>query len=206
MDFEEAIEEAIESSKERNFTQSVDIIINIKNVDLNNPENRFSENISLPAPLPGTKVCAIGDLVVREADNADKKIPSDDLDKYKEDDKLLKDLAQEYDFFVAEAPLMPEIGKSMGHVLGKMGKMPKPVNPGDDPSKKIDELKSSIQLRLRESPSIKCKAGTEDMDEEDLSENLERIMNFVKRNLPRGEHNIKEVIIKVTMGPPVKVR
>src|SRR6056297_3045189 len=106
MNVQESVEEAIESSKDRNFTQSVDIVINLKNVDLKNPENRFSENLALPSPLPDTKICAIGDLVVKDADNADKKISSDDLDEYKEDEGLLKNLADEYDFFVAEAPLM----------------------------------------------------------------------------------------------------
>ena len=40
-EFEDKIIMAKEKAKERNFTQSVDLIINLKNVDLNNPENRF---------------------------------------------------------------------------------------------------------------------------------------------------------------------
>lgn len=206
MELKKALDEAIESSKERNFVQSVDLIINLKNIDLNDPENRFSDNLNLPSPLPGTKVCVIGDTITKKSDKADKEIGSDNLDQYKEDESLLKNLADEYEFFIAEAPLMPEIGKKMGHVLGKMGKMPKPLDPGKDPDGKIEDLKSSIRLRLRESPSIKCKIGKEDMDREDLAGNIERVTNFVEEKLPRGEHNIKDVIIKLTMGPPVKVK
>ena len=44
----EAGKEAKEQSKPRNFTQSVDVIINIKDLDVKRPENRFDEEVALP--------------------------------------------------------------------------------------------------------------------------------------------------------------
>ena len=38
-----AVKEAKEQSKPRNFTESVDIIINIRDLDVKKPENRFNE-------------------------------------------------------------------------------------------------------------------------------------------------------------------
>ena len=39
-----AVKEAKEQSKPRNFTESVDVIINIRDLDVRKPENRFNEN------------------------------------------------------------------------------------------------------------------------------------------------------------------
>jgi len=44
----EAVKKAKEESKPRNFTQSIDVVINIKDLDVKKPENRFEEEISLP--------------------------------------------------------------------------------------------------------------------------------------------------------------
>ena len=38
-----AVKEAKEQSKPRNFTESIDIIINIRDLDVKKPENRFNE-------------------------------------------------------------------------------------------------------------------------------------------------------------------
>jgi large subunit ribosomal protein L1 len=44
----DAVKEAKEQAKPRNFTQSIDVIINIKDLDVRKPENRFSEEVALP--------------------------------------------------------------------------------------------------------------------------------------------------------------
>lgn len=41
----EAVKEAKEQSKPRNFTQSVDMIVNIRDLDVKKPENRFNEEV-----------------------------------------------------------------------------------------------------------------------------------------------------------------
>ena len=43
-----AVKEAREQSKPRNFTESMDIIINIRDLDVKKPENRFNEEVTLP--------------------------------------------------------------------------------------------------------------------------------------------------------------
>ena len=44
-----AIESAIGSSKDRKFTESLEIAFTIKDVDLKNPANRIQEEVRLPA-------------------------------------------------------------------------------------------------------------------------------------------------------------
>ena len=44
----EAVKKAKEESKPRNFTQSVDVVITIKDLDVKKPENRIDEEVLLP--------------------------------------------------------------------------------------------------------------------------------------------------------------
>ncbi len=203
-EFEDKIIMAKEKAKERNFTQSVDLIINLKNVDLNNPENRFSEQVSMPYTVSEeTKIAVIGDTL--KAENADKMISQSELEDLYDDMSNAKKLADEIDHFIAEAPLMPDIGKNLGPVLGPRDKMPKPLPPGSDASDKIKSLKQTISVKVKEEPSVKCKIGNEAMPNENLAQNAETVVNFVIDNLPMGKHNIEDVYCKLTMGPVVEL-
>ncbi|MDY6788342.1 MAG: 50S ribosomal protein L1 [Candidatus Nanohaloarchaea archaeon] len=206
MELEEAVRKASEEAKERNFVQSVDLVVNLKNVELDQPENRFSEDLTLPYQASDNKVAVIGDTLVKNADNADKKIDSDELEELFDDKSEAKNLADEMDFFIAEAPLMPDIGKQLGPVLGPRNKMPKPMPPGSDPSDRIENLKRSVSIKVGESPSVKCKIGDEEMDPDQVAENAEAILNLIKDNMPKGEHNLKDVYIKLTMGPAIEAK
>jgi len=203
MNIEETIVQAKEDAKERKFTQAVDLIINLRDLDLNQTENRFSAKVKLPANPGESKVCVIGNTL--DQDGAEKKISSDELEELTEDKKRAKELAEDYDFFIAEAPLMPDIGKSLGSVLGPRGKMPEPVPVGADISDKISDLKRSVKIEVKERPSIKLKVGSEDMDDQKLADNVRSILNLVEEKLPRGRRNLKEVMVKLTMGPPLAI-
>jgi len=207
MDMTEAITKAKEDADPRNFTQSVDLIINLKNVELDNPENRFAEDLTLPYQASeDTTIAVIGDTLIENADNADHRLSGDDLEDLFDDQSEAKKLAEDVDFFIAEAPLMPDIGQNLGPVLGPRNKMPKPMPPGSDPSDRIEELRKTVSVKVREQPSIKCKIGHEAMDEDNLRSNADAILNLIKDNMPRGEHNIKDIYVKLTMGPVVAVK
>lgn len=46
----EAIKEAKEKSEKRSFVQSIDLIVNLKDIDPKKPESRIQELIELPNP------------------------------------------------------------------------------------------------------------------------------------------------------------
>ena len=46
--FIQAITDALEVEKKRNFVESVDVAFNLKGVDLNDPNKRINDEISLP--------------------------------------------------------------------------------------------------------------------------------------------------------------
>ncbi len=39
----------------------------------------------------------------------------------------------------------------------------------------------------------------------EIADNLQAIITGVEAKLPKGERNIRSILIKATMGPPVKV-
>lgn len=206
MQFENAIEDAVEEDKERNFTQSIDLIVNFKGLDLSDPENRFNEDFKLPYKADDeVKIGIIGDTLINNTDEADREVSQDELEEMFEDPSKAKDLAEEMTFLIAEAPLMPKIGQNLGQVFGPRNMMPDPTPPGSDTSDQIQELRNTVTLRLKEDPLLQLKVGKEDYDLENVTRNAESVYEFVEEQLPQGNNNVKSVLVKTTMGSPVEV-
>jgi large subunit ribosomal protein L1 len=203
-----AVREALERSPERNFKQSVEIAINLKDVDLTNPKNRISEDVILPKgrgkPLR-VGVFATAEMQAKARAVADLVIPSEELPKLADDKVKAKRQIEEIDFFVAEAPLMAGVGKSLGVILGPRGKMPKPIPPGSDPAGVVANLKRTVKVRSKDRRTFQVPVGTTDMSAEDLSENVEAVLNRIRQKLERGFQNIHTAYVKTTMGPAVKL-
>lgn len=206
MNFEDAVNEAVEEAEERDFTESIDLIINFTGLDLSDPDNRFNEDFKLPFQADDeVKIAVIGDTLVNNADNADGEITEDELEEYFDNPDDAKDLAEEYSFLIAESPLMPKIGGQLGQVLGPRNMMPDPMPPGSDPTDEIEQLRNTVTLRLREDPLMQIKVGNEDQDTENVARNASAVYDFVEGQLEKGKNQIKSVLVKTTMGSPVEV-
>ena len=209
----EAIAKAIADmraqTEKRKFNQSVELAVKLRELDLKRPESRINEALELPTPpSKDVKVAVIagGDLAVRARNaGADIIIGREDLDKLGRDKKAARKIAQSYDFFVAEAPLMPQVGKSLGQVLGPRGKMPTPVPPTAPIDEIIKRQRRNVRLKMKEQPVIQCKIGTEDMPDDALVQNIQTVISRLESKLEKGAKNISSVAIKTTMGPLVKV-
>jgi large subunit ribosomal protein L1 len=205
-----AIKEVKEKSKKRNFTQSVELILNLKDIDMKSSEGRIQERIELPHPSPGkpNKICVIatGELALKaKRAKADLVIGKDELAGLAGRKKDLRKIANEYNFFMAEAPLMPRVGKTLGPALGPRGKMPVPVPPTADISGLIKRYRKMVFVRMRNQPVIRCRVGTESMKEEEITENVQTVLKAIEGKLKRGTKNIKTVYLKTSMGKPVKI-
>ena len=206
MTFKESFEEAVENSEDRNFTESIDLIINFRDVDLSDPNNRFNEDFKLPYQADDeVKIAVIGESIVNNADNADRTITKDELEEMYDNPDQARKLADEFSFLIAEAPMMPKIGQQLGQIFGPRNMMPDPMPPGSDPSDKIESLRNTVTLRLREDPLMQVKVGNEEQDADEVSSNAEAIYDFVVDQLPKGDNNIKSVLLKTTMGSPAEV-
>lgn len=194
----------------RQFSQSVELIVKLREIDLKKPENRINESVELPNSLDKeTKVCVIagGDLATRaRAGEADLVLARDDLDRLGKDKKATRKLVSEYDFFIAEAPLMPLVGKTIGPILGPRGKMPTPVPPNAPIDQIIKSHRKLVRVRVRDQPVVQCRIGTEKMPDDKIAENAQAVFSRIEAKLERGSKNIGQVLVKTTMGEPVKVQ
>jgi len=119
--------------------------------------------------------------------------------------KEARKIVREYDQFVSEAPLMPLVGKTLGPVLGPRGKMPIPVPPNVVVEDVLARQRRTVRVRVRDQPVIQCRVGTEDMASEKIVENVQAVVTAIEGKLERGLGNIGSVMVKATMGSPVKV-
>lgn len=204
----EAVKEAIEKAPERKFVESIELAINLKDVDLSNPKNRLTEEIILPHGRGrDVKIGIFATPEMREKakDIADLMIPPEEISTMKDEKAETKKKVSDIDFFIAEAPLMAQVGKNLGVILGPRGKMPRPVPPGADPSGIISNLRSTVKLRTKDRRTFHVAVGTRTMDPEKIAENIEAVVSRVRSKLERGVMNIHSAYVKTTMGPAIKL-
>lgn len=205
-----AVQKALEGGKaaERKFRQTVELAINLKNVDLSVPKNRIDEDISLPAGRGAAAKIAIfasGELAVKSRQVADLVITPDELEELAKDKPRAKKIANAHTFFLSEAPLMTTIGKTLGTVLGPRGKMPRPVPPNFEPTAMVNNLRTTVKIRSKDRLTFHAPVGTEDMDAEAIADNIDAVLTRVRGRLEQGDQNLRSVFVKTTMGPAVRV-
>lgn len=204
----DVVTEALSKATERKFTETVELSINLKDLDLTVPKNRLEDEIPLPKGRGKTvKVAVFGspELCQKMRGIADLVVPANELDEFAKDKKNVKKVVSDVDFFLAEAPLMPTIGKRLGVVLGPRGKMPRPVPPGSDPTNLVHALKRSIRIRSKGNRTFHAPVGTRAMAAEEIAQNVDAVLTRVMGKLERGRTNIESVYVKTTMGPAVRL-
>ena len=207
-----ALAKAKDISDKRNFTQSVDLIINLRGIDLKKQEHQIDAFITLPHSRgKKVKVCALVGAELEEQAKGifDSTIMSDNFEKHK-DKKEIKKIANSFDFFVAQANTMPKVATVFGRVFGPRGKMPNPksgsvVPPNANLRPLYEKLQRTVRAVNKTAPLVQCPIGTEDMNINDVAENALTVYNSLLQLLPNEKHNIKDIYIKLTMGRPVKI-
>ncbi|KYK34321.1 MAG: 50S ribosomal protein L1 [Thermoplasmatales archaeon SG8-52-3] len=206
----EAVVKILEESKkiDRKFKQNIDLVINLKNIDLNIPKNRIDEEIILPHGRgKDVKIAlfASGELAVKSKKLVDLLIKPEEIGDLSKDKKKFKKIAEDFEFFIAEAPLMPTIGKTLGTVLGPRGKMPKPVPPNADLTSIVKNLRKSIKLRSKSNKTFHTVAGSAEMSKDHIADNVDTIIRRIEAALEKGRMNIGSIYVKTTMGPSERI-
>ncbi len=202
MELKQAIQE-LRKTEKRKFDQSIDLIINLKDIDVK--KDNISTIATLPHKVRDKKVCAF----LTKKSELVSTVTQLDFVKYKEK-KDLKRLVKEYDFFIASAKLMPSVATTFGKVLGPTGKMPSPqlgvLMQEDDVTIKqlLSRIETSVKIRVKE-PSVKISVGKESMKDEEIIANIQAMYNSLIAALPIKKDNVRSVLVKLTMGKPVKV-
>lgn len=198
-----ALEDLRKEAKKRKFDQTVDLIINLKNIDLRvNPINLFVE---IPNRFKESKICAF---LEGTSSDVDRVIGKNEIQSFKEK-KDIKNLAKEYDFFIASMKLMPIVATTFGKVLGPLGKMPNPKTGGvlmaenqENVKAVAAKLKKMISLKAKEL-SMKIAVGKESMSDEHIIDNINAIENAL---IAAGKRdNFRSILVKFTMTRALKV-
>jgi len=207
MELNEQLKQALvelRKGEPRKFDQSVDLIINLQKFDVKREQlNLF---VTVPHKAKDKKICGFLEIKNNNVDT----IMKSEFKKYS-DKKELKKLVAKYDFFIAQASLMPIVATTFGRVLGPAGKMPSPqlgilMNVDD---RAVSELKnkinSSLKIKTKEA-SIKVPVGKQSMKDEEIIENVLAVYNTVLKSLSKGKDNIKNIELKFTMTKPQKIK
>jgi len=203
MELKQALEELRKEENKRKFTQSVDLIINLKGIDVK--RDNINAVITIPHKIKEKRVCGF----LTQRSDLLKTVTKPEFDRYK-DKKALKELVNEFDFFIAHASLMPSVATTFGKVLGPVGKMPSPQlgilmqeNPEAIKSLLL-RIEKSIKVRAKEA-SIKVQVGKENMKDEEVIANAKAVYEGVVNALPTKRENVKNVKLKLTMSKPIGV-
>jgi large subunit ribosomal protein L1 len=204
-----ALKQMRDVGEKRKFVQSVDLMISLKDVDLKKTESRISEEVVLPHGIGKPRKVAMfaeGELARKARDaGVDLLLGRGDIDGLQKDRKRAKQIADGYDSFIAQADLMPLIGKQLGPVLGPRAKVPKPIPPTADPRPIIERSRKIVRIRTREQPTLHVLVGTESMTDEQLADNIRTVLDVIEHKLERGLHQVGSLYIKTTMGKAVKI-
>ena len=200
----------IKEQPKRKFSQSYDLIVNLKNLVIKSSPLDFFVTLHYPKGR-AVKVAAFvsNQLIDQAKKHCDLALTESDFKQYG-DKKALKKLAESYDYFIAEAALMPKVAKTFGKVLGMKGKMPNPklgcvVPPNANLEQLNQKLQKTVRLTARKGTNLQCIVGKENQPEEEVVDNILTVYQAVLKNVPNDIQNVKNVQIKTTMGKPVKL-
>jgi large subunit ribosomal protein L1 len=114
-------------------------------------------------------------------------------------------IVKEHDFFLADVALMATVGRAFGQFLGPKGKMPTPLPYGAPIDAIADRLRKSIRIRAKNQLNASAKIGDEKMDDSQLMANASAVLGAVEKKLPQGDKNIRDIVVKFTMGKAAKL-
>jgi large subunit ribosomal protein L10Ae len=193
--------------KKRNFTETIEIQITLKNYDPVR-DKRFSGTFRLPTvPRPNLKCCMLGNAA--HCEQAERigvdQMSVEDLKKLNKNKKMVKKLAKKYDFFLASDNMIKQIPRLLGPGLTKAGKFPTLLAGGEDMQEKIDEVKSTIKFQMKKVMCLNVAVGNVEMDKQQIIVNTQLSANFLASLLKKQWQNIGQIYIKSTMGPSIQI-
>ena len=206
------------SDKVRKFDETVDFIINLKDINLKDPKSRIDKELILPNDIiakDNPNVCVIAsDEILLEA----KRFNVDTLDADglagldREEKKDKKKFVKKYDFFIVEDKLMRDVARYLARFLGPVGKMPKPFPTGYGIISNVEDLKNAferykkiIRIQVKKHPIVQVKVGKKSMEIDNIFENIKAIVDYIADLMPHKYNNFKSMFIKTTMGKSIKI-
>ncbi|KAL0437030.1 UNVERIFIED_CONTAM: 60S ribosomal protein L10a-1 [Sesamum radiatum] len=178
--------------KKRNFTETVELQIGLKNYDPQK-DKRFSGSVKLPhIPRPKMKICMLGDAQhVEEAEKIGlESMDVEALKKLNKNKKLVKKLAKKYHAFLASEAVIKQIPRLLGPGLNKAGKFPTLVTHQESLESKVNETKATVKFQLKKVLCMGVAVGNLDMEEKQIFQNVQMSVNFLVSLLKKNWQNV----------------
>jgi large subunit ribosomal protein L1 len=202
--------EAVKLIKETavtNFDPTVEVHFRLS-VDPRHADQQVRDVVNLPHGLGKTvRVLAfVEGEYARLAEEAGADIIADD-----EVIKRIQDGWTEFDVAIAVPSMMGKVGR-LGRILGPRGLMPNPragtVAPGEDLPRLIEEAKAGrVEFRVDRTANVHAPIGKASFTEEQLLDNLQTIIEAIKRARPAASKGayVRRITLANTMGPGIRL-
>lgn len=203
-------EEAVKLVKETavtNFDPTVEVHMRL-GVDPRHADQQVREVVNLPHGLGKT----VRVLVFAEGEDA--RLATEAGADIIADDEIIKQIQSgwtEFDVAIAVPQMMGKVGR-LGRILGPRGLMPNPkagtVAPGNQLPQLIEESKAGrVEFRVDRTANIHAPIGKASFSEEQLLDNLQTVINAVKRARPAAAKGtyIRRMVLANTMGPGIRL-
>lgn len=204
----ELVKKARESSTKRKFTQSAELTLVLKDIDVKKGFN-LNEVVALPhkpSKQPSICVIASGDTGSRaKKAGVDTVMDPQELDRLGTNKREARKVVRAHDFFLSDTNQMATVGRSLGQFLGPKGKMPTPLPYGAPVENIANRFRSSVRVKAKSQLNLSAKIGDEKMEDSQLAENASAVISAVEKKLPQGDKNIRNAMVKFTMGKTAKL-
>jgi large subunit ribosomal protein L1 len=204
----ELVKRARKEAPNRKFTQSAELTLVLKDIDV---KKGFSLNEVVAIPhnsgkKPSVCVIATGDMGSRaRRAGVDSVMDPAELDRLGTNKREARKIVRAHDFFLADTAQMATIGRSLGQFLGPKGKMPTPLPYGAPVDSIAARFKNSVRVRSKNQLNVSAKIGDEKMEDVQIAENASTIIAAIEKKLPQGDKNIRNAMVKFTMGKASKL-
>jgi len=202
----EKIGEALASSSEKKFKQSVELIVNFRDMNIESAEYKLNLSVYLPKGRGKDieiGIFADGDMNLQAKKLSKHVLSRQELEEYAKSKRKMRVFASHCYGFIAQAELMSVIGKNWGIVLAPRGKMPQPVPGNAELEPIVRRVKNTVRIKSRKIPTIQSPIGTVDMTQDELTENAMIIYDNIIKKIPKEK--IGSAYVKTTMGKAVKI-
>lgn len=202
--------EAVKLIKETVYTKfdpTVEVHFRL-GVDPRHADQQVRDVVLLPHGLGKT----VRVLVFAEGEEA--RIAEEAGADYIADDETIKKIQAgwtDFDVAIAVPQMMGKVGR-LGRILGPRGLMPNPkagtVAPGSDLPRLIEEAKAGrVEFRVDRTANVHAPIGKASFSEEQLQENLQAVIDAIRRNRPAAAKGtyIRRITVANAMGPGIRL-
>ena len=204
----ELVKRAREGSPKRKFSQSAELTLVLRDIDVKKGFN-LNEVVVLPhKPAKQPTICVIGtgDLGTRARKaGIEKVMEPEELDRLGTNKREARKVVRSHDYFLSDTSQMAAVGRSLGQFLGPKGKMPTPLPYGAPVETIAARFRGSVRVRAKNQLNVSAKIGDEKMEDSQLIDNANAVIAAVEKKLPQGDKNIRNAMIKFTMGEAAKL-